>query len=519
MKGLTLTPKEQARSQALNQILQGNLTTPEAAHALGLSQRHVWRLLAAYREEGVAALAHRSRGRQPSNATPEAIRNQVVILARTRYAGCNHTHFTELLAEREGICLARATVSAILRGAGIESPRRRRPPQHRCRRQRMPQEGMLLQLDGSPHSWLEERGPKLTLLLAIDDATGTVPAALFQEQEDTRGYFQLLQGIIHRRGVPLAVYTDRHAVFRQTRSSAATQSAGSREPTQFGRALRELGITPVFAHSPEAKGRVERANATFQDRLVTELRLAGAATLAQANAVLAEFLPRFNARFGVPAAQPEVAYRELESGLDLAGVLCFKETRVVARDNTVPYHGQTLQLFPDATRSSYARARVEVQERLDGSLVVTCRGQILLPQAAPPLAAELRAGAAASPEKQPAPAPPVWDALPEAGPDPTPQPEAWPKPIWYEDTEMLRRHRQLVKEGMARAREQGKQIGRPMVSARPGFAPRLASVLARLAQGELSRRKAARELDVGYATLLRLIAAHQPALLTKSLDT
>jgi transposase len=511
MKGLTLSPKEQARSQTLNQILLGRLSAEEAAPTLGLSQRQVWRLLAAYREEGAAALAHHSRGRQPSNATPESVRQQVIELARSRYAGCNHTHFTELLAEREGIFLARATVSAILRAAGVASPRRRRPPQHRCRRQRMPQEGMLLQLDGSPHPWLEERGPKLTLLLAVDDATGTAPYALFQEQEDTQGYFRLLQGVIQRRGVPLAVYTDRHTVFRQARPAEAV---GAGEPTQFGRALRELGITPIFAHSPEAKGRVERANGTFQDRLVTELRLAGAASLEEADRVLAQFLPRFNARFGVPAAQPEAAYRELDSRLDLAGVLCFKEARRVAKDNTVRYQGQTLQLFPGPLRRSYARARVEVQERLDGSLVVACQGQILLPQAAPPLATELRAAG----QGQPAVAEtPPWEPLAEVAADAAP-PEPLPKPIWYKDPELRRRHQEAVKAGLAGARQRGITIGRPAVTQRPGFAPHLASVLARLEQGGLSRRKAARELEVGYATLLRLIAAHQPTLLTKSLS-
>jgi len=166
----------------------------------------------------------------------------------------------------------------------------------------MPQEGMLLQMDGSHHLWLEDRGPWLTLLLAVDDATGTVPYALIQEQEDTRGYLSLLQGIIERQGVPMAVYTDGHAVF-QPRHSPSDSVAQKGPSTQWGRALTELGVTQIWAHSPEAKGRVERANGTFQDRLVAELRLAGACTLAQANQVLADFLLRFNQRFGVPADQ------------------------------------------------------------------------------------------------------------------------------------------------------------------------------------------------------------------------
>src|ERR671919_1006431 len=163
MRGRTLTIKEQTRLQILNGVLERRWSMPKAAELLGVSERHAWRLLAAYREEGAAALAHGNRGRLPANATPAATRQQVVRLAQERYGGINHTHLTELLAEREGIVLSRSTLRRVLVGAGQPSPRHRRPPHHRCRRQRMPQEGMLLQLDGSPHAWLEARGPWLTL--------------------------------------------------------------------------------------------------------------------------------------------------------------------------------------------------------------------------------------------------------------------------------------------------------------------------------------------------------------------
>ena len=211
-----------------------------------------------------------------------------MALAQERYRGINHTHLTELLAEREGLRLSRPTVRRVLVRAGLSSPR-----------QRMPQEGMLLQLDGSHHAWLEDRRPGLTLLLAVDDATGSVPYALFQEQEDPRGYLSLLQGIIEHRGVPMAVYTDGHAAFQPRRGPGELSWVGRKgSSTQWSRALEELGITQILAHSPEAKGRVERANGTFQDRLVAELGLAGASALEAANQVLTDFLPRFNQRFG-----------------------------------------------------------------------------------------------------------------------------------------------------------------------------------------------------------------------------
>jgi transposase len=243
----------------------------QAAEILGVSERHVWRILAAYRKEGAVALAHRNRGRRPSNATSEATMAEVVALARIRYQGANHTHLTELLAEREGISLNRSVVRRILVGAGLASPRRRRPPRHRVRRQRMPQEGMLVQIDASHHPWLEERGPRFALLLAVDDATSTVPHALFHQVEDTFGYFLLMEGMARRAGVPLALYSDRHAVFQHQREPRQAPAG----PTQFGRAMQELGVQQIFARSPQAKGRVERTAGTLQDRLVTELRLAG----------------------------------------------------------------------------------------------------------------------------------------------------------------------------------------------------------------------------------------------------
>lgn len=513
MEGLTLTTKEQTRLQILNGVLEWRWSMRETSEILGVSERHGWRLLAAYRKEGAAALAHGNRGRVPSNAAPVVMRQQVVAMAQGRYKGINHTHLAELLAQREGIVLSRSTIRRLLVGAGVPSPRHRRPQRHRCRRQRMPQEGMLLQMDGSHHSWLEDRGPVLTLLLAVDDATGRVPYALFREQEDTRGYLLLLRGVIERCGIPLAVYTDRHAVFQQRCRGfqKPPPSLGVEASTQFSRALRELGVTQVFAHSPEAKGRVERISGTFQDRLVAELRLAGASSLEEANRVLEWFLTHFNQRFGVPAAQSGSAYREVPEGLNIEGVLCVKEIRRVAKDNTVRYRGRTLQLFPESDQPSYAWAHVEVQERLDGRLLVCYRGKLLTPEEAPPLAAELRARADADftfgilgiPSD-------FWM------PPPMPKQHAnarkprtslsWDGD-WYRDDAKKCIHGELVQAGMERARQQGKRIGRPRVTERDGFSQRFMSVMDRIEQGGISRRQAARELSIGYATLKRLLDA------------
>ena len=267
-----MNQKEQARLSVLNSVLEYQVPVAHAAELLGVSPRHARRMLAAYRQDGVAALAHDNRGRRPHNAIPSAEADAVVELATHRYEGANHTRLTELLSEREGIDLSRPTVRRILTKAGIGSPRSRRSPQHRFRRQRMPQAGMLLQLDGSHHAWLEDRGPKFALLLAVDDATSAVVNAVFSISENTAGYFTPLEGLIEGCGIPLALYSDRHAVFKH---NARKPETAAEDATQFTRSLQELGIRQIFARSPQVKGRVERAAGTFQDRLVTELRLAG----------------------------------------------------------------------------------------------------------------------------------------------------------------------------------------------------------------------------------------------------
>jgi transposase len=417
-EAISLNQKEQQRLMVLNRVERGQLPGKDAAVLMGLSLRQVRRLLAAYRREGGAALAHGNRGRRPARALSEEVRKQIVELAGGRYEGCNHHHLTELLADREGLVVSRPSVWRILTTAGLKSSRHRRPAKHRCRRERYPQEGMLLQIDGSKHDWLEGRGPYLTLVAAIDDATSKVAGAVFRDQEDTQGYFLLLQQVISANGVPLALYSDRHGIFQRSPREPETleeQLAGERQPTQFGRSLGEMGIQAVFALSPQAKGRIERLFGTLQDRLVSELRLAGATTMEMANRVLQDFLPGFNARFGVPPSRQERAYRQLP-GVDLQGILCFKYLRTVAADNTIRFAGRTLQLLPGLKRPSYAHARVEVQERLDGSLVVCYQGETIACTQAPESPARLRARKAHRPPV-PIPENPVTPVK-----DPCPQP-------------------------------------------------------------------------------------------------
>ncbi len=234
----------------LNTVLEYHLPIAQAAEIMGVSERHTERLVAACRKDGPAALAHGNRGRRPHNAVPEAAAAAVVKLASDGYAGANHSHFTKLLREREGIDLSRPTVRRILVKAGIGSPRSCRSQQHRFRRKRMPQEGMLIPVHGNPHAWPGEWADKFVLLLAVGDATGVVAQAIFHPTEDTRGYLVLLERLVWQSGIPLALYSDRHAAFKYD----ARQGPVLYESTQFARVTRELGIQQICAVSPQAKG-------------------------------------------------------------------------------------------------------------------------------------------------------------------------------------------------------------------------------------------------------------------------
>lgn len=337
---------------------------------------------------------HGNRGRASPRRLAETTRARILELARTKYEGANDSHLGELLAEAEGIRISRASLQRLLRGAGIASPRRRRAPRHRSRRDRMPQAGLLLQTDGSRFDWLGQRGPRLTLVGAIDDATGIVTAATFRDQEDTAGYLTVLRDTVRRHGIPGALYRDRHGIFETPAKGLQTleeQLVDRRLPTQFGRALDELGITSIAARSPQAKGRIERLWGTFQDRLVVELRLAGADDRETANRLLGRFLARFNRRFAVPPLNPQPAWRALPAGIRLDHVCSHRYRRTVARDGTIRAGATILQLPARPNGRSRAGQRVELQLRLDGRLVVWDGEHELLTTPAPLDPVQLRA--------------------------------------------------------------------------------------------------------------------------------
>jgi transposase len=391
---ITLDAAAQRRLYILNHVLAGELSGGEAAGLLGLSVRQFRRLMAAYRSPvGAAALVHGNRGRRPANRLDDATRERIVELASTRYAGLNRAHLADLLAEREQLDVPVRSLRRILDEAGLAKARTRRPGRHHSRRDRMSQAGLLVQVDGSRHDWLEGRGPWLTLVGAIDDATGVVTGAVFRDQEDSAGYFEVLCQTAAGHGLPLGLYSDRHGIFWRGRRlpTLAEQFSGRQPTTQVGRALQEAGIAWIAARSPQAKGRVERLWGTLQDRLVAELRLAGSSTIEAANATLASYLPRHNARFAVPPANPLPAWRTLPGDRPAETVFCFSYPRKVAGDATVTLDGQSLSLPRAADGRAWGGRTVIVQERLDGSLWVADRNTFLPLREASPLPIVLRA--------------------------------------------------------------------------------------------------------------------------------
>lgn len=361
--------RQAKRLEAIGRVTEGLWTMAVAAAAVGLSVRQLRRLCRSVEAQGAAGLLHGNRGKKPANKHVGKTTRRVVELARKKYAGFNDHHLTEKLAEVEKLVVGRSTVSRWLRKAGLGPVQKRRSRRHRRRRDRKAQAGLMIQWGGSHHDWLEGRGPWLTLVGAIDDATGEfLPGAIFAEQECTAAYMQVLRGMLREKGCPWSCYGDRHGIFRRNDDhwTLEEELRGAQDPTQLGRVLDGLGIERINALSPQAKGRVERMWLTHQDRLVSELRLAKATTCHEANVVLAHYRRDHNRRFVVKAANAEPAWRKVATGLDLERVISFRYDCTVRNDNTVRLDGVVIDIPPGPGGRSYAQARVELRQLLDG---------------------------------------------------------------------------------------------------------------------------------------------------------
>jgi hypothetical protein len=366
---LTMTTRELDRLRVVHQVLARKLTWPQAASQLGLSTRQLGRLCGRVRAEGHAGIRHRLRGRPSNHQLPATVLPQALALVRRHYPDFGPTFANEKLRQRHGLVLSTWTLRQGMLATGLWRPRRRRQEPHRAWRPRRACVGELIQLDGSTHAWFEERAPACVLLLYIDDATSRLQYAEFVAVEDTWTLFRSTRTYLERFGRPGAFYVDKDSIYRVNRQATIEEQLQDRQTlTQFTRAMRELEITVIPAHSPQAKGRVERSFDTHQDRLVKELRLAAIATREAGTAFVNEvYIPAHNAAFAVEPASATSAHRPLLARHRLHEILTIRTPRVVAQDWTLRCQNHWFQLLPQQPVRLRPGDRLEVEQRLDGS--------------------------------------------------------------------------------------------------------------------------------------------------------
>ncbi len=371
-----MSAKERDRLRVVNDLEKGRLRQRGAAGLLGVSVRQVRRILARYRKEGDGGLVHRLRNRRSNRKIPEKVRKRAMKRVKARYEDFGPTLAAEYLQSDDGISVSRETLRGWMIEAGHWKPRRRKV-RHCQWRERKSCFGELVQVDTSIHDWLEGRGEEFVLISMIDDATSRLWARFFPS-DSTVTNMLALRGYLRKHGRPLAIYADKASHFRTTRQPQLEEALeGRKAETQIQRALRELSVQYITAHSPQAKGRVERSFKTAQDRLIKGMRLEGISTIEEANAyVTATFLPLWNRRFTVQAASGIDAHRPLK-GYDLASILHIRTPRTVANDYTIRHHGQLYQIVSSEIKAGLRRSKVSVEEHLNGQLKIRWRNRSL----------------------------------------------------------------------------------------------------------------------------------------------
>ena len=366
-----MSVKELRRVHVIRQAMEKKLTQAKAGALLGLTPRHIRRLIARVEQEGDHGLAHRGRGTPSNRRLPEQVKSKALTLCEKRYGDFGPTLAAEKLAEHHGITLSDETLRGWLLAKGVTHFQRRKRP-HRAWRERRAQVGELLQLDGSHHDWFEGRGPRCVLMAYIDDASSRVYAR-FYAYEGTIPAMDSFMRYVQRYGIPLAIYADKHSTYQSLApSTVEEQLAGVTPTSQFGRALDELGVELIPAHSPQATGRVERLFHTLQDRVIKEMRLADVSTLEAANQFLEGYLPIYNQRFTVQPAQAADLHRPRPANRDLDRCLCIKTTRCLRRDWTVAHHGHLYQV-----QTNVRATHVLVEEHVDGTMRITHQSRML----------------------------------------------------------------------------------------------------------------------------------------------
>ena len=366
-----MSVKELRRVSVIRQTMEKTLTQVKAGTLLGLTPRHIRRLIERVAQAGDQGLAHRGRGKPSNRQIPEQVKAKALTLYEKQYGDFGPTLAAEKLAERHGMAVNAETLRGWLLAKGVTHFQRRKRP-HRAWRERRAHVGELIQLDGSHHDWLEGRGPRCVLMAYIDDASSRVYAR-FYEYEGTIPAMDSFQRYIRQYGIPLAVYADKHTTYQSPAPPTVDdQLAGVKPTSQFGRALGELAVELIPAHSPQAKGRVERLFKTVQDRLVKELRLAEVSTLEAANRFLERYLPIYNRRFAVRPAQAADLHRPRPAHRELDRMLCLKTIRCLRKDFTIAYQGGLYQIH-ETIRAPH----VLVEEHVEGTMRITHQGRSL----------------------------------------------------------------------------------------------------------------------------------------------
>lgn len=370
-----MSEKERNALVVLERVKREEITMAEATRLLGTSYRQCWRRFRRYEEEGAQGLTHRLRGRLGNRSILRGMKDRVVELYRERYGGFGPVLFAEKLASEHEITIDHETVRRLLIKEGLWTATRKRKKRHKAWRPRRMHFGELVQMDGSHHRWFEDRREKCCLMVMIDDARG-VRMSLFSEEETTEAAMRLLRMWIERYGVPRALYTDKKNVFMASEKDRENaRLSGGEALSQFGRSCKRLGIEIVRAHSPQAKGRVERSNAVYQDRLVKELRLKGISTIAAANELLASgFDDDLNRRFAIEPADT-LDYHRSASGYDLSEIFSIEHERTLSINWTLSFENRLYQLASSSRNYSPSKRKVVVRRYLDGSLHMFYRGE------------------------------------------------------------------------------------------------------------------------------------------------
>ena len=367
---VTFAMRDFDRLKCIQAVVDGELKPLRAAERLGLTTRQVRRLARRYAAAGPVALISKRFSRPSNNRLDDAMADRVIELLRSTYADFGPTLATEKLRTKHGIDLAKETVRQLQIAVGLWIPRKLRPPRIQQPRMRRACIGELIQIDGCEHHWFEDRGPACTALVFIDDATSRLMQILFNGTESTFGYFEATRRYIDQHGKPLAFYSDKASIFRINKASAT----GGDGHTQCGRALFELNIDGICANTPAAKGRVERAHLTMQDRLVKELRLEGISTIEAANAFMPAYVADYNERFGKAARDAHDAHRPVRPDEDLDSIFAWREQRKVTSNLTLHYE-RKLYLLPDTPKNRrYAGKYLDVYQFPDGKIEIRAAG-------------------------------------------------------------------------------------------------------------------------------------------------